>query len=397
MISFDEIHRSSTKLRRFICTFVPSMDGHPTFFFDPLAFPVTPGCFIIRDLPGKAIFVGKGVNLRKRIDALVNAAPPGALRPHLQYLVLRLEMLRRMNSIEIILTHGEEESTPLVNNLIERWKPHFNLATFLEAVPTSMVYQTDEPFPRLLGAGQNRSAAGAMDESAAAFYGPFPGGPVRDLILKILNEHFRLRTCNPLASSTCLLFEVGTCSGPCESHISAEIYAQNIQSAASILSADPSDLLDGLEDIADITASNGLAARAERIRADLRTIQKGFARLSRFVGPLHEIDAVYVAKGLAVITRARKGTLWGVDFYDAPLNAEPERPAPFLLAHYSPSNFPDQIILPGGSDTGSSIGEALAIQNQRPVIISNAEGGFSAALLDIARMNQQFRMTHQTN
>jgi excinuclease ABC subunit C len=345
---------------------------------------------MIRDGSGKVIFVGKGVNLRKRLDALINTDAPRALRPHQRYQELRLELVRRMRTIDIILTHGEEESTPLVNNLIARWKPHFNLATFLEALPTSMIYQTNEPYPRMLGAGQRRAAAGAIDETASAIYGPFPGGPVRDLILKILNEHFRLRTCSPLASSLCLLHEMGKCSGPCEGRITAGEYAHNVQSAVSILCSDANGLLDGLEDIADITASNGQAARADRIRADLRTIQKGFARLSRFSGPPYEIDAVYVSNGLAVITQARKGSIWGVEFFNAPLEAEPEKAVPFLLAHYSSSSFPDQIVLPGGLETGDS----LSIHCKHPVNMTYAEGGFPAALLDIARMNHLYHFSH---
>lgn len=359
-------------------------------------FPKNPGCFIIRGKEDEILFVGKGINLRERITQFLGAMPlaRGSQRPHRRYLEIRQQLLDRMQSIEVILTHGEEESTPLVNRLILRWQPLFNLATFIELDPGSYIYLTREEYPRLLPIGEKRAhktaANGALDNQASAVFGPFPGGPVRDLILKIINEHFQLRTCSPLPERACFLAEINACSAPCEGRLSPQQYARTVINACQILASSPVDLLSGLEHIIEVENKRSNTRHALRLRSQVDQIGRGYSHLPIFTKPDHDLDALFACMGLAVIVQVRSGSLSFVEFVRAPMVELSVCVPEFACQYYQAKHPPAEILLPSKVHLPTLRCE-METSAICPVKLTTAETGREAVLLDIARINHRFR------
>jgi len=379
------------------------IDSRSDLFFIPgqhAGIPNRPGCYILRDDAGEVLFVGKGANLRVSLDALVGSSdlPRGSQRPHRRYLELRPDLLRRMHSVEIILTHGEEDNIPLTNRLIQRWQPVFNLATFLELGPDTFIYQTRETYPRLMPIGEKRaqktSASGDLDERATAVYGPFPGGPVRDLLIRMVNEHYQLRTCSPMPKKACMLFEIQLCCAPCESRVLLGDYTQRIENAAQLLTSSTRDLIHGLEQMIEPFERRGETGRARRLREQFHTIQRGFARLPGQTMTTSNLDAVFAANGLAVIVEVRGGALAYVDFWQAPdLDDPAQASAAFASQHYTDP--PDRIILAANADT-LSLQVELSARCGHAVEINAPDGAWEIQMFDIARINHAFHFARVT-
>jgi excinuclease ABC subunit C len=331
------------------------------------------------------IFVGKSTNLSRRLSQLYEEkdVPGGSQRPHKRYLELGPDLLARMDTIEIILLHNEAECIFLINGLIARYHPPFNLATFIEPVEVGTIVLTAERFPRLLPRGKKR---GMSSEPGEVVFGPFPGGAVRDLILKAVREEFGLRSCDPLPATACFMAETGICCAPCVARTSQAEYAQRVGAAAKMLSAAPAELIEGLENQVSAAAERLDFERAKRLHDQLKLITAGYRHLAALPPVSCDQDAVYAQRGLAVIAHYQAGRLRGIDYAAAEGDAQQ-----FIEAHYQ-TDCPEEIICPAFAETAPTtpwLPTAARLESRcgHKVTIRMAQGGPEAVQLDVARMN----------
>lgn len=80
-------------------------------------FPPTPGVYVMRDIRGKVIYVGKAKNLRSRASSYFTGEKEGKTR----------FLVEKASDIEAILTGTEYEALVLENNLIKRYSPRYNI------------------------------------------------------------------------------------------------------------------------------------------------------------------------------------------------------------------------------------------------------------------------------
>jgi excinuclease ABC subunit C len=357
---------------------------YPSLAFDPSSLPPSPGCFLLRDAQGKVIFVGKSTNLRRRLSELNQEKNirGGTQRPHKRYLELGPELLAQIDSLEIILLHNDDECTFLINRLIERYHPTFNLATYIEPVGVGYIIQTGEPFPRLLPRGKKRISSTQADETV---FGPFPGGPVRDLLLKTVSEEYGLRTCAPMPKKACLLADLKLCCAPCEGRVSADEYAQRVHAAEQIISTTPADLIEALEQQVQAAADRLEFERAGRLSTQLKQIIQGYRALAPLPPVEHTQDAIYTGQGLAVVARYVEGKLSAVEAYPAEGDIQQ-----FIETFYL-TGCPQEILcneFPGAEQTAA----LLAQRCEQRVRISFPRAGSEEAQLDVARINHAWRV-----
>jgi excinuclease ABC subunit C len=351
---------------------------------DPTLYPATPGCFLLRDSAGKVIFVGKATNLRRRLSELPleKNIPAGSQRPHKRYLELGAELLARADTLELILLHDEAEGIFLINALIARYHPTFNLATLIEPVGVGYIVLTAERYPRLLPLGKKRAQHAPL---AGKVFGPFPGGPVRDLVLKAVSEQFGLRTCDPMPQRACLLAEINTCCAPCEQRVSLEEYTQRVENAAHLLSASPAELIEALENQASAAAAAQATVRGAHLSERNHKIIAGYRGLAQLSQGAPTQDAIYCAQGLAVIASYLEGKLHGVQSY--PTGSEL---GGFIAAFYTAA-CPDELICQDFPEAE----QMAALLQQRcghAVTLSIPAGGAAEVQLDVARINHQQRV-----
>ena len=94
--------------------------------------PKTSGVYVMKDALGNVIYIGKAVNLRRRVGQyFMNSYKARAASPKIASLVDCIA------DFEFFNTRGDAEAVILESKLIKRWKPRYNTLERTTARSTS--------------------------------------------------------------------------------------------------------------------------------------------------------------------------------------------------------------------------------------------------------------------
>lgn len=205
--------------------------------------PTDPGVYLMKDLEGGILYVGKAKNLKNRLTTYFARSPHEIPRTEL--------MVSRVDRFDVILTETESEALILECTLIKRHKPKFNVLLKDDKTYPYLKIRVDDAYPRIEWTRR-------VKRDGARYFGPFPSGWSARQISSLLTETFKLRDCSDNTfrhrSRPCILYQMGKCSAPCVQKISPEDYRESIGEVVKVLEGKSDrleqDLKRGMEDAA---------------------------------------------------------------------------------------------------------------------------------------------------
>jgi len=343
--------------------------------------PHRPGVYRMLNVAGEVLYVGKALDLRKRVASYFQKTLGQSPRTQI--------MVSHVARVETTVTRSEGEALLLENNLIKALSPRYNIL-FRDDKSYPYLVVTGHAYPRL---GFHRGAL----EPAHRYYGPFPGaGAVRESI-QLMQKVFRIRTCEDTVfanrSRPCLLHQIRRCTAPCVNLVAPEAYAEDVRSAELFLSGKEDEVFGRLESRMHDASGRMDYEEAALVRDQINALRK--VREKQFVADESGRDADVVAcarvSGVTCVNLVmiRGGHHLG-DKNFFPRNAEgwseDEVLEAFLAQHYLRHGIPRQIVA-GAKFDPAPLEEALAAQAGRKVQINMNPTASRRAWLEMAWKN----------
>ena len=190
--------------------------------------PVAPGVYIMKGEKGEVLYVGKALNLKKRVSGYFQ--PRRNRNDRLETLV------QNVRDITYIPTRTEAEALIYENGLIKQLSPKYNVALRDDKSYPLLKLTLGEKFPRLFITRQKKA-------DGSIYYGPYTDAKLLRRALVILRQAFPLRSCGKMKKKACLNYHIKQCLGPCEAKVDEKKYGEIVSELKMFLEGKRSELL----------------------------------------------------------------------------------------------------------------------------------------------------------
>ena len=309
----------------------------------------SPGVYIMKNINGEVIYVGKAKNLKKRVSQYFSGKNAGVKTEHL---------VSKINDIETIISGNELEAFLLENTLIKQYKPKYNISLKDDkSYPYIKIADSKTGFPYII---KTRS----FKKGDGLYFGPYSSAFAVNETIKTVNRIFRMRTCtdnkfNSCAAKKkpCLYYQIKRCSGPCCGFADINAYKKSIEGITLLLKGKNRQLIRDMKQSMDKHVKELNFEAAIKLRDKINAIIKINEKQAVVFNEEKDIDAAgfYSQNGRIDITVLiiRNGRVTGTKnffFKNAYLN-DAEMLSAFLDRYYVKNleinaDIPDEIFVP---------------------------------------------------
>ncbi len=356
--------------------------------------PTSPGVYIMRSRKGEVVYVGKARSLRARVRQYFNGTDTRMFVPLLAKLV---------GDIETVVVSSNKEAMLLENNLIKEHRPRFNVK--LRDDSNYLVLRLDPTgeWPRLELKRQ-------IEHDGAHYFGPYHSARTARSTLRVVNRHFKLRTCTDFVLHSrkrpCLQYQIDRCPAPCVYDVSRSDYDEQVKDVSLFLAGRHNELIKGLRSRMESAAADLEFEIAARVRDQLRALDSA-TEGQRIVGTAsldQDTVGMYREGGSVefVLMHVRQGKVLGSQaFSNRGLeHPDPEVLANFLAAYYDDAPFvPDEVVLPFAlaEDDAEPLEAWLKDRKGKKVSLVVPERGDRRKLIALANKNASSNFSTRRN
>lgn len=356
-------------------------------------FPKKPGVYLMKNASGKIIYVGKAVNLKKRVSDYF------AEGRDKRYQVEAL--MNNVADIEFIVTKTEKEALLLEYNLIQDNKPKYNVFLKDSKRYVSVKVTSYHKFPGIYVTRQT-------PKDGSTYYGPYTSAAACREIVEIVTSYFKIRTCSDTffsnRSRPCIQYEIKRCTAPCVNFVSREEYEKQIKAAVMFLKGNVSELIKILKKEMKQSSKEMNYEEAAHLRDVISNIElmtepqaiSGYQQKNRdYIGMYHEGDKCTFA-----ILKLRQGKIrdYGSAILSDQLGDESSLWEQFLVQFYKKAELiPSEILLDFESKSLEAMQSLLSDRKGSSVKIRKPHKGVNKNRLFMAKANakEMFYQRHK--
>jgi excinuclease ABC subunit C len=355
--------------------------------------PTRPGCYLMYDIEGRVIYVGKAVNLRARVRSYFHSnAMDMAVSPKTARLVAEIDC------IEFIVTDSELEALILEANLIKKHRPRYNVRLKDDKrYPYIKVHWQDD-YPKV-------TITRRMERDGARYFGPFTSSLAVRQTLDTLRKVFPYLTCNRVITGqdarACLYYDIKLCNGPCIGAVSRQEYRDNIAGMIKFLEGKTERVVANLQDRMQAAAEALDFETAATVRDQLRAISHIVQKQKIVSAAQADQDVIAFAREdgdtCVQIFFIRGGKLLGREYFildGAEGEDEGAIMTSFVKQFYDDAAYvPPEVLLPAQIEEALIIEQWLRRKRGTKVILSVPRRGHKRELVRMAAENAAETLT----
>jgi excinuclease ABC subunit C len=305
--------------------------------------PTKSGCYLMKDVEGKVIYVGKAINLRNRLRSYYHAS--AMQNPKTR------QMVRRIADIDWIVVGSELEALILEMNLIKKYRPRFNVRLKDDKRYPYIKVHWAKPFPKLTVTRQ-------MVNDGSRYFGPYTSVWAVHQTLDVLRRIFPYLTCDREITGedkrACLYYDIKLCTAPCIGAINQDDYRQVIDDLCQFLSGRTEPILSRMQEEMQVAANELQFERAAALRDQVNAIEKVVERQKVVSTEYVDSDVIAMARSngeaCVQVFFIRGGKLIGREYFllqGAEGSADANVMSGFIKQFYDQASMvPSQVLLP---------------------------------------------------
>lgn len=348
------------------------------------ALPAKPGVYLMRDVHGRVLYVGKAVNLRARVRSYFHASA--------QHTAKVRRLVGEVRDLEVIVTDSELEALILEANLIKRYRPRFNVRFRDDKQYPYIKVNWQDPYPRV-------HLTRRVERDGARYYGPYTSSQAVSQTLDALRKIFPFLTCTREITGKdrrpCLYYHIRRCAGPCIGAVTQEEYREIVAQVCLFLEGHTEQVLAHLQQKMQEAAEALQFERAAQYRDQIRAVQAVTERQKVVSAALADQDVIAFARddGQACVHVffVRNGKLLGREYFLLEgTEGEPDEEimSAFLKQFYSgAAHIPREILLPERVDEALVMEQWLRDRRGRKVSLRVPQRGKAKDLVRMAQEN----------
>lgn len=345
--------------------------------------PESPGVYIHRDEASNVIYVGKAINLKRRVSQYFRSS--GNRDPKVR------AMVNNISYFEYIACQSEMEALILECNLIKKYEPKYNILLRDDKTYPYIKVTVNEEFPRVL-------KTRVYKKDGSKYFGPFSDVKAVNNIINLLNDIFALKRCTtrefPEGFKPCLNYHINACKGICNHKANKSEYDLYISKVLEFLGGRNKEVLDFVKKKMEDYATNLQFEEAAKYRDYISDI-KSLSEIQRvsMVGN-KDMDIILPVgrgeTGAIVMFTVRGGKLSGRETFNMKAHLdvqEDNRVEEFIKQYYSRwAVSPREILIDKPIKNSELIEDYLAnYSTGHRVKIYVPQKGSKKALLDMAK------------
>lgn len=349
-------------------------------------YPTKSGVYLMKDASGSMLYIGKAKNLRKRIQQYFTPARED--RMMIPYLV------KKISSIDFIVTLSEKEAFILENSLIKKYQPKYNILLKDDKTFLSITININHtwPYPRLM------RYKGTPPRDILSF-GPYISAARARRTLEFIQTLFPLRQCSDSElirrKRPCILYDMNRCIAPCVGKCTSQEYKILVNHVIQLLQGKNKKIITSLYAEMQKESDALRFEKAKNILEKIHDLEYLAQNQSSIIYPSisnSDVIGLFREGSKALITRfsVRNESLIHFQYYTFPdvITSNSELLKNFILQHYeSHSDPPKEILLPEKVSDDTILQEVLKEKQRRSITLTYPKQGVKYNLIAMAKQN----------